>query len=45
MEVGLTGQPSYRGGMTQVTVLLPPGPGTARIHAVELKTPAANQGQ
>jgi hypothetical protein len=41
MEIDLTGQAAYRGGMTRVKLLLPPGPGSARIHAIELKAPAA----
>jgi len=41
VEVDLTGLPNYRGGMTQVKLRLPPGPGTARILAVVLKAPTA----
>ena len=41
LEVDLSAQPNYRGGMTQVQLVLPPGPGSARILAVELKAGSA----
>jgi hypothetical protein len=41
LEVDLSAHPGYRGGMTQIRLLLPPGPGSAQILAVELVAPSA----
>ena len=43
LEIDLSAQPDYRGAMTQIKLLLPPGPGAARIHAVELNQSEARQ--
>lgn len=41
VEVDLSAQPNYRGGMTQVKLVLPPGPGSARILGLELRAGSA----
>ncbi|MGK0218846.1 MAG: hypothetical protein ACI9HE_002342 [Planctomycetota bacterium] len=41
LQIDLAGQPNYVGGMTQVKLLLPSGPGSARIFAVDLRASAA----
>jgi len=37
LEIDLASHSKYRGGMTQIKLLLPTGKGTATLHAVELK--------
>lgn len=41
LEVDLSTQPNYKGGMAQVKLLLPPSSGSARILAVDLRAPTA----
>ena len=43
LEIDLSAHPKYGGSMTQIKLLLPSGPGTATIHAVELKPAARRQ--
>jgi len=38
LEIDLSANPKYRGAMTQIRLRFPGGPGSAMIHAVELKS-------